>query len=102
MDHNVVYAQLLRPIGQMLEQLRIESFILLTEGQEIIVRDKTLGRKQLTPREKALFARLQEKHTRAVEREAALQLANGVLEWRLTREDIIWKKKDERSVGQKT
>jgi hypothetical protein len=72
----------------MLEQLRIESFALVAEGEEFVVRDKTPGRKQLTPREKALFARLQERHNRAVEREGALQMATGVLEWRLTREDI--------------
>ncbi len=82
------YAQLLRPIGQMLETLRIESFSLVTDGEEFVVRDKTSGRKQLTPREKALFADLQEKQNRPADKREALRMASGILEWRLTLEDI--------------
>jgi len=87
MVHSLPYAQLLHPIGQMLERLRIESFMLVAEGQEFVVRDKTPGRRQLTPREKALFARLQEKHGSAVDMEGAVQMASGIVEWRLTQRD---------------
>jgi len=91
------YAQLLRPIGQMLERLRIQSFILIAEGQEFVVRDKTPGRQQLTPREKALFAQLQEKHGSAVDVEGAVQMASGIVEWRLTHEDIHWLEEEGRA-----
>ena len=88
MVDSIGYAQLLRPIGQMLEALRIESFSVVADGEEFVVRDKTSGRKQLTPREKALLADLQEKHNRPADKSGALKMASGILEWRLTREDI--------------
>ena len=50
MADQTVYALLLRPVGQLLEALRIESFSLSVENEDLVVRDKTPGRKQITPR----------------------------------------------------
>src|ERR671915_405278 len=49
MADQTVYALLLRPVGQLLEALRIESFSLSVENDDLVVRDKTPGRKQMTP-----------------------------------------------------
>jgi hypothetical protein len=83
-----LYALLLRPVGQMLEALRIESFALIFDHDDLVVRDKTPGRKQITPRERALLAEWQVTHTRPQDKEGALKLAAGVLEWRMTPHDI--------------
>jgi hypothetical protein len=88
MADQVVYALLLRPVGQLLEALRIESFSLFVENEDLVVRDKTPGRKQITPREKALLAEWQITHTRPQDKEGALKLASGILEWRMTPADI--------------
>ena len=88
MADQTVYALLLRPVGQLLEALRIESFSLSVENEDLVVRDKTPGRKQITPREKALLAEWQVTHTRPQDNEGALKLASGILEWRMTPADI--------------
>ena len=88
MSNALSYALLLRPIGQLLEALRIESFALITDGDDLVVRDKTPGRKQLTPRERALLTEWQVTHTRPEDKEGALRLASGIVEWRMTRHDI--------------
>jgi hypothetical protein len=88
MSNGLSYALLLRPVGQMLEALRIESFALIADGDDLVVRDKTPGRKQLTPRERALLMEWQITHTRPEDKEGALRLASGILEWRMTRQDI--------------
>ncbi|MEX0803574.1 MAG: hypothetical protein WD688_09700 [Candidatus Binatia bacterium] len=88
MADQIVYALLLRPVGQLLEALRIESFALLFENEDLVVRDQTPGRKQITPREKALLAEWQVTHTRPQDKEGALKLATGILEWRMTSQDI--------------
>ena len=72
----------------MLEALRIDSFILVFDNEDLVVRDKTPGRKQITPRERALFAEWQVTHTRPQDKEGALKLAAGILEWRMTPQDI--------------
>ncbi|HEY2919023.1 MAG TPA: hypothetical protein VGK77_08535 [Candidatus Binatia bacterium] len=82
------YAALLRPIGQMLETLRIESFAVKPDGEGFIIRDKTRSRAQLTPRERAFLAELHSSHTATLDKEDALRLAAGVFEWHLTQDDI--------------
>ncbi len=81
----------------MLEALRIDSFILVFDNEDLVVRDKTPGRKQITPRERALFAEWQVTHTRPQDKEGALKLAAGILEWRMTPQDIDRLEKEGRS-----
>ena len=88
MTDRPAYAQLLRPVGQLLESLRIESFAILEENGEFIVRDRTRNRVQLTPRERAFLAQLQLSHNRDEDKAEAMKLASGVLEWRLTMTDL--------------
>lgn len=82
------YAALLRPIGQMLEALRIDSFAVKPDNGGFVVRDKTRSRAQLTPRERAFLAELHLIHTPALDKGDALRLAAGIFEWHLTPTDI--------------
>ncbi len=82
------YAELLRPIGQLLEALRIESFALKLDAAGFVIRDKTRNRAQLTPREKAFLADLHRGHADSLDKQDALRLAAGVFEWHLTPSDI--------------
>jgi hypothetical protein len=82
------YARLLRPIGQMLEGLRIDSFAVRPDGGGFIIRDKTRQRAQLTPRERAFLAELHSGHAVNVDKEDALRLAAGVFEWHVTESDV--------------
>jgi hypothetical protein len=82
------YTTLLRPIGQMLEGLRIESFSVKPDSVGFVVRDKTRNRAQLTPREKAFLGELHWMHGASLNKEQALQLAAGVLEWHVTTVDL--------------
>ena len=82
------YAALLRPIGQTLENLRIESFTVITDGDGFIVRDKTRNRAQLTPREKAFLSTLSSSQPAATGKQDALKQAFGIVEWHLTHADI--------------
>src|SRR5262245_7541113 len=82
------YAALLRPIGQMLEALRIESFSVSLDSEGFIIRDKTRNRAQLTPRERAFLAELQAIHSPLLDKEDARRLASGVIEWHLTENDV--------------
>jgi len=82
------YAMLLRPIGQMLDKLRIDSFEVRPDEDGFVIRDKTRNRAQLTPRERAFLAELQGSHTASMARADALRLAAGVFEWHLTSVDI--------------
>jgi hypothetical protein len=88
MIESVHYAALLRPIGQMLEALRIDSFALKLDSVGFIIRDKTRNRAQLTPRERAFLAQLHLSHAASLDKKDALQLATGILEWHLTPSDI--------------
>ena len=88
MMETVHYAELLRPIGQMLEALRIESFALKLDSAGFVIRDKTRNRTQLTPREKAFLADLHQRHAEALDKQDALRMATGVFEWHLTPNDI--------------
>lgn len=88
MSEGLPYAQLLRPIGQLLESLRIESFAIIEDAGEFLVRDRTRNRAQLTPREKAFLAELQLSHNREEDKAEAMKLASGLLEWRLTIADL--------------
>jgi hypothetical protein len=82
------YAGLLRPVGQTLDDLRIESFTVISDEDGFIVRDKTRNRAQLTPREKAFLSELGASHSVAKAKQDALRLASGVIEWHLTAADI--------------
>jgi len=84
----VGYAGMLRPVGQTLDDLRIESFTVITDEDGFIVRDKTRNRAQLTPREKAFLSDLSASHSALKAKQNALRLANGILEWHLTDADI--------------
>jgi hypothetical protein len=82
------YATLLRPIGQMLEGLRIDSFAVRPDGEGFVIRDKTRQRAQLTPRERAFLADLHSGHMANVDKQDALRLAAGVFEWHVTENDV--------------
>jgi hypothetical protein len=88
MLEDLSYAALLRPIGQMLETLRIESFAVKPDGEGFIIRDKTRNRAQLTPRERTFLAELHSNHTASLDKEDALRLAAGVFEWHVTKDDV--------------
>ena len=88
MLQDLSYAELLRPIGQMLETLRIESFAVKPDGESFIIRDKTRNRAQLTPRERSFLADLHSSHTASLDKEDALRLAAGVFEWHVTKDDV--------------
>jgi hypothetical protein len=88
MFEDLSYAALLRPIGQMLETLRIDSFAVTPDGQGFIIRDKTRNRTQLTPRERSFLADLHSSHTASLDKEDALRLAAGVFEWHLIDDDL--------------
>ncbi|HYA30742.1 MAG TPA: hypothetical protein VEI95_18135 [Acidobacteriota bacterium] len=82
------YAGLLRPIGQSLESLRIDSFTVITEDDGFVVRDKTRNRAQLTPRERAFLSTLSASQPAATGKQDALRQACGIVEWHLTHADI--------------
>ncbi len=82
------YAGLLRPIGQTLDHLRIDSFTVTSDDDGFIVRDKTRSRTQLTPRERAFLTELSASHAASYEKRDALRLASGIFEWHLTKADI--------------
>jgi hypothetical protein len=82
------YAAILRPIGQMLEALRIESFAVKPDDNGFVIRDKTRNRAQLTPREKTFLAQLHLGHAPALDKCDALRLGAGVFEWHLTQIDV--------------
>ena len=82
------YAGVLRPIGQTLDNLRIESFTVVSDDDGFIVRDKTRNRSQLTPREKAFLSELSAGYSASEAKQSALRLASGVFEWHLTNADI--------------
>jgi len=79
---------LLRPIGQMLEKLRIDSFAVRPDQHGFVIRDKTRHRAQLTPRERAFLTELNWNHSTSMDKADALRLAVGVLEWHVTHGDI--------------
>ena len=82
------YAGLLRPVGQTLDRLRIDSFTVTSADDGFIVRDKTRRRTQLTPRERAFLSELSASHSASYKKHDALRLANGIFEWHLTKADI--------------
>src|SRR5882724_12172556 len=88
MIEDFTYAALLRPIGQMLESLRIDSFAVKPDSDGFVIRDKTRNRAQLTPRERAFLAELHLGHAASLDKEDALRLAAGVFEWHVTKDDV--------------
>jgi hypothetical protein len=88
MQGDQTYATLLRPIGQILERLRIESFAVVPDRNGFVVRDKTRNRAQLTPRERAFLAELHRSHADSLDKKDALKLAAGVFEWHVTERDV--------------
>jgi hypothetical protein len=92
------YAGLLRPIGQTLDHLRINSFTVTSDDDGFLVRDKTRNRAQLTPRERTFLTELSAAHTASYEKRDALRLANGIFEWHFTKADIerleiVWRER---------
>jgi len=79
---------MLRPVGQTLDNLRIDSFTVISDDDGFIVRDKTRNRAQLTPREKAFLNELSASHSPVKAKQNALRLASGIFEWHLTTADI--------------
>lgn len=82
------YTQILRPVGQLLESLRIDSFAITMDQDGVVIRDKTRHRAQVTPREKAFLAELESHRVGSQGNAQARRLAEGVLEWRLEWADI--------------
>ena len=83
------YATMLRSIGQMLEDLRIESFAVRPDRHGFVIRDRTRNRAQVTPRERAFLAKLHLRHGGdSLDKEDALWLAEGVFEWHVTEGDV--------------
>ena len=82
------YATLLRPIGQMLEHLRIDSFTVRPDRNGFLVRDKTRHRALLTLRERSFLAELHTGHRGRLDKQDALRLAEGVFEWHVTETDV--------------
>jgi hypothetical protein len=89
MAHNAQYAQLLRPIGQMLEGLGVESFSLEVEGDDFVVRGQRPH--EAPPKTsdvrtfRVLWQRIRGKHPDA---KPAAAPSSGVLELRYTAEDV--------------
>jgi hypothetical protein len=81
-------AGVLRPIGQALEKLGIESFSVWPDGSGFMVRDRTRNLGQITARGKALSSDRQTTDRAPEAIEDVLRLATGVVEWRLDRSDI--------------
>jgi hypothetical protein len=82
------YASVLRPIGQMIESLRIESYSVWPDGDGFMIRDRTRNRAQITPREKALFNDKQSADGGSKSKEDELRFAAGIIEWRFDRSEI--------------
>ncbi|MGH7931243.1 MAG: hypothetical protein ACREQV_26025 [Candidatus Binatia bacterium] len=82
------YATLLRPIGQMLEDLRIESFAVRPDRDGFVIRDRTRNRAQLTRRERAFLAELHLSNAEGLDKEDAFRLAAGVFEWHVMESDV--------------
>jgi hypothetical protein len=82
------HTQILRPVGQLLDSLRIDCFAITMDSEGVVIRDKTRNRAQVTPRERAFLADLESHHVGAEAKVQARRLAEGVLEWRLDWADI--------------
>lgn len=82
------YTQTLRPVGQLLDSLRIDSFTFTMDRDGLVIRDKTRNRAQVTPREKAFLADLESHRVGPQGHAQAKRLAEGVLEWRLEWADL--------------
>jgi hypothetical protein len=78
----------LRPIGQALENLGIESFSVWPDGSGFMVRDRTRNRAQIRAREKALSRDRQSTDGASEAIEDVVDLAAGIVEWRLDRSEI--------------
>ena len=82
------YAGVLRPIGQMIESLGIESFSVWSDGDGFMVRDRTRDRAKNTPGEKALLNGKQSPDSGSKSKKDALRFAADNVEWRLDRSEI--------------
>ena len=81
-------AGVLRPIGQALEKLGIESFSVWPDGRGFMVRDRTRGLAQIAAREKALAIDRQSTDGAAGAVADFSHLASGIVEWRVDRSEI--------------
>jgi hypothetical protein len=83
------YSQILRPVGQMLESLGVESFALQLEGDEVLVK----GQKKLAPSrppapEVSLKVVWQMLRGKQAEQSPAPRPTSGAVELRYNRDDI--------------
>lgn len=88
MAHNPQYAQLLRPIGQMLEGLAVESFILEVEGDDFVVRGQRREVPPKTPEVRTFRVIWQLVSRKQADPQPAAGPSSGVLELRYTAEDV--------------
>lgn len=83
------FAQFLRPIGQMLEPLQIESFALRIDTDGVIVRaQKPPARRAPPPQDVSLRAVWQVLRRKKIEPAQEPQPSSGVVELHYTRDDI--------------
>ena len=82
------YAQLLRPIGQMLEGLRVESFILEVEGGDFVVRGRRREEPPTTPEVKTFRVIWHLVRGKKPQAQLPDSPSSGVVELRYTAEDI--------------
>lgn len=82
------YAQLLRPVGQMLEGLEVESFVLQVEGDDFIVQGRQRARKSPQAQEKTLRVVWQILRGREASPKEPAAASAGALELRYTRDDV--------------
>jgi len=92
----VKYAQLLRPIGQMLEGLEVESFALSVEGDDLFVRGQRREKPPKEPEVKTFRVLWQIVRRKQSEPEPAAAPTSAVLELRYTPEDIARMEKEGR------
>jgi len=81
-------AGVLRPIGQALENLGIESFSVWPDGSGFMIRDRTRHRMQITTGNRASSDDRQSTEGASEAIEDVPHLAAGIVEWRLDRSDI--------------
>jgi hypothetical protein len=88
MAENPSYSQLLRPVGQMLEGLHVESFELKVEGDEFLVRGTSDIPTPQPTQEKTLRVVWQVLRGRASKKAEAPIPSSGAVELRYSQDDI--------------
>jgi hypothetical protein len=88
MPLNVSFAQLLRPVGQMLEPLRVESFSLKVEDGSVSVRARKREERHVPTPDMSLRVTWQLFRRKKPEIVSETQPSSGVLELHYTQDDI--------------